>query len=180
MNSAKSLNLLAKAHQFEETGARVLLMKPTLDTREYGKIKTRVGLEKECILIDKDTHLHRDLPICYSKFDYLLVDEVQFLTKEQINQLWQISRMGVRVFVYGLKTSYKNELFDATKRLFVIADEIEEIKSKCCKCDKKASTHIKIGGNDNEIEVGDIKYNNEDKVIYESVCQECYHKHNIK
>lgn len=180
MSAGKSLELLAKAHQFESTGAKILLMKPTLDTREYGKVKTRAGLEKECVLIGKNTHLFRDLSICYPKYDYLLVDEVQFLNKEQIEQLWQISRMGVRVFAYGLKTSYKNDLFEATKHLFVMADEVEEIKSKCCRCHKKATTHIKIGGDDNTIQIGDIYSDDKVEVRYESVCQECYYKYHLK
>lgn len=179
MNSAKSLNLLAKAHQFEETGSKVLLMKPTRDDRDYGYIKTRAGLKKECRLIGENVDMIKDLDICYAKYDYLLVDEAQFLSREQVINLWQISRMGVRVFAYGLKNSSKNELFKSTKQLLIMSDEFEEIKSKCSRCRNKATTHIKFGGTDEEIETGDVYADDGYVVRYESVCQECYIKHHI-
>lgn len=175
MNSAKSLNLLAKSHQFKEAGSKVLLMKPTLDTRTIGKIKTRIGLEEECVLIHKDEDIE-DKVYSMPYVDSIFVDEVQFLTKEQINQLWRIAKNAeVRVFCYGLKTNFKNELFEASAQLLVVADKVEEIVSKCKYCDNKATTHNKISGSKSKSnEVGDIKNS---KVIYESVCQECYVGH---
>lgn len=177
MSSAKSLNLLAKAHQFEQAGSRIMIAKPSLDTRDKGVIRSRVGLERECELIHEYTDIE-DLVYNYSLIDALFIDEVQFLTVEQVQQLWRIAKFAnVRVFCYGLKTDFKNQLFDASAKLFVMADKTEELVSKCALCDNKATTHIKYGGSSEVNEVGDIKPNNNNNVIYESVCQECYHKH---
>ncbi|MBP3905829.1 MAG: hypothetical protein J6D47_18605 [Peptostreptococcaceae bacterium] len=178
MNSAKSLNLLAKAHQFEEVGNDIILMKPFKDSRDKGVIKTRAGLQKTCYLIHSDENIEETIDKLYPA-DVLFVDEVQFLSKEQINQLWRVSRKGTRVFCYGLKTSANNELFEASKQLLIMADRFEEIISQCQFCNCKATTHIKIGGNSEDIEVGDIKANSKTSVRYESVCQNCYEKHTI-
>lgn len=180
MAAGKSLELLAKAHQFEFADAKVLVMKPTLDTRELGKVTTRAGLSRECVLIGSNADLINHIDVNYFKYDYILVDEAQFLTKDQITQFWKISRNGPRVFMYGLKTNSNNELFEASQQLFVLADEVEEIKSKCRHCSKKATTHIKYGGSENEIDIGDIYSDDAHVVRYESVCQECYYKHHLK
>ena len=175
MNSAKSLNLLAKAHQFEDAGFKVMLLKPSEDTRSLGKISSRVGLEKECYLINEQDNLFKDLE--YSKYDVIMVDEVQFLTKEQIQQLWKISRTGRRVFCYGLKTTFLNTLFDASLELMIMADKIEEIVSKCKYCSNKATTHLKLGGDMTKAkQVGDVEESGLSEIVYESVCQECYAK----
>lgn len=172
MNSAKSLNLLAKAHQFEETGSKVLLLKPSFDTRTKNTIKTRVGLEKPCIVIGENQNIAE----CISGHldcDTIFVDECQFLSVEQIEQLWILSRsLNKRIFCYGLKTDFNNNLFDASARLLVLADKVEELISKCQFCGSKATTHKKVGGDMTKNEVGDI--NSDSSVRYESVCQTCY------
>ena len=172
MGSAKSLNLLAKAHQFEEAGSRIRLLKSSFDTRDEGVIKTRAGLQKPCFLIHEDTNIE-DLVYSLGICDAIFVDESQFLSVEQIRQLWRLAKYGdIRVFCYGLKTNCENQLFESSAKLLVIADKVEELVSKCAYCDNKASTHIKINGNKSTIEVGDINGNS--CVKYESVCQECY------
>lgn len=171
MNSAKSLNLLAKQHQFKEAGSKVLLLKPSIDDRTKGTIKTRAGLEESCTCIPKDYNLFQ---LNLKDIDAIFVDEAQFLTKEQVQDLWNISRTGIRVFCYGLKTNFKNELFEASAKLLILADDVEELKSKCQYCGNKATTHIKRNGSDEEIEVGDVKDKSKSKAVYDSVCQSCY------
>ncbi len=171
MSSAKSLNLLAKAHQFKTAGSKVTLMKPSIDTRTNGTISSRVGLEEKCTLIHKDEMIY--IP---NDVDVVMIDECQFLTPKQVEQLWFLSRENnVRIFCYGLKVTYSNELFESIKTMFVYADSINEIKSQCAKCDAKATTHLfykgdKVIKNGAEVNVGDIE--GEEK--YLSVCQRCW------
>lgn len=178
MSAGKSLNLLAKAHQFEEAGSKIAIFKPAFDTRDEGVVRTRAGLQKKCHLIhENDNIIQKVAGVLY--VDTIFVDEAQFLTEEQIMQLWKLAKFGnIRVFCYGLKTNFKNELFPASAKLMVLADKVEELVSKCAYCDNKATTHIKVGGTDSECEVGDIKLNN--GPIYKSVCQVCYHHKQAK
>lgn len=172
MSSSKSASLLMKNHQFKENGSNTLLIKPSFDTREVGVIKSRVGIESLCVLINENDNLLKDIDI--EDIDVIFVDEVQFLTSEQIVQLWELSRLGIRVFCYGLKTNYKNELFESIKTLLVYCDKIEEIKSKCEHCGNKASTHIRYVNN-SPIDEGCENIIGDTSGIerFESVCMEC-------
>ena len=143
MGSAKTLNLLAVAHNYRQQGKKVLLMKPKLEDR-FGAfvIKSRAGLEmKADILIDEEMNL---LEEDYSEIDCLLIDEVNFVSVETIEQLREISmRDHVPVICYGLRTTFRGELFDPVKRLMEIADSIEEVKTTCHFCNRKATMNIK-------------------------------------
>ena len=175
MNSMKSATLLMKAHQFKETGANVILLKPSLDTRDFGYIRSRAMAEEQtCVRFDKQINLAEKFKDY--KNHIFFVDEVQFITAEHAEQLLEIS-FNNEVFCYGLKTSYNNKLFDGTVRLLAVANTIEEIKSKCSRCSSKATTHIRLEdgkmvlGSEDSI-VGDIKGD----IRYESVCQKCWHE----
>ena len=181
MNSMKSATLLMKAHQFEQSGCKVILMKPSVDIRDFGIIKSRpMESSRECILIkpnDNIENLVKTMLKFNNKKTIIFIDEVQFLTEQQVEQLFFITeKYNVEVFTYGLKLSYKNELFKASERLLVLADTVEEIKSMC-KCGRKATTHLRFINNKvvtkgQDFLVGDI--NGSEK--YESVCQRCWHK----
>ena len=112
----------------------------------------------------------------------VFVDEVNFITQEQVNQLFELtrSRYNIKVFCYGLKTNYLNDMFESVKRLMVLADTVEEIKSKCSVkgCKNKATTHVRYCNGEvvmdgSGIKVGDIEEQND---YYMSVCQTCYHE----
>ena len=184
MNSMKSATLLMKAHQFEQAGCKVFLFKPAFDDRDFGEVRSRaIQYGRECIVFDKDTDLIQLMytkkykEICEEDRVVLFFDEINFMTKEQIKQLWILSkRNDIDIFCYGLKLNYKNELFEASKELLILADTVEEIKSMCSRCDSKATTHLRLINNKVAFEgesciVGDIT--GEEK--YLSVCQECYH-----
>ena len=182
MNSMKSATLLMKAHQFEEAGCKVFLFKPAFDSRDYGEIRSRaIQYGRECIIFNKDVSLIflilKKLDIKSEDRAVLFFDEINFMTKEQIKQLWVLSKHhNIDVFCYGLKLNYKNELFEASKELLILADTVEEIKSMCSMCDNKATTHLRFINKKAVFEgedyiVGDII--GEEK--YLSVCQECYH-----
>jgi len=143
VGSAKTLNLLAVAHNYRQQRKAILLVKPAIDDR-FGRnnIRSRAGLETEAdILVDEKTNL---LLFKFDNIDCLLVDEVQFLPANVIDQLRQITlQKGIPVICYGLRTDFKTNLFEGSRRLMEIADSIEEIKSTCHYCNKKAVFNLK-------------------------------------
>jgi thymidine kinase len=144
MDSAKSMNLLAVAHNYRKQGKRVLLMKPGLDTR-FGaaKISSRCGLEAEAdVLIDQEGALD---PRDFEGLDCVLVDEAQFLSPAVIEDLRRITvDPGVPVICYGLRTDFRTRLFPGAQRLMELADRIEEVKVTCQYCQKKAICNLRF------------------------------------
>lgn len=178
MNSSKTANLLMVCHNYESQGKNVLLIKPKLDNR-FGEdvIKSRIGLEKKATLIigEKDNIITNE-PYNWQYYSVCLVDEANFLTVEQINELRELT-MWFPVICYGLKTDYRSQLFPASKRLLEIADQIEEIKTICNYCDKKGIINMKhINGK--VIKEGSDKpdLGSEDK--YLAVCWFCWNNTN--
>jgi thymidine kinase len=144
MDSAKSMNLLAVAHNYRKQGKKVLLVKPRLDTR-FGatKISSRSGLEADAdLMIDDDTVLDaRD----FANLDCVLVDEAQFLPPTVIEDLRRITvDPGVPVICYGLRTDFRTKLFPGAQRLMELADRIEEVKVTCQYCQKKAICNLRF------------------------------------
>lgn len=143
VGSAKTLNLLAVAHNYRQQRKKVLLLKPALDVR-FGRnnIKSRAGLEHEAdILIDDKTDL---MLFNFNDIDCLLVDEAQFLSTTTIDQLREITlKKNIPVICYGLRTDFRTLLFDGSRRLMEIADSIEEVKSTCHYCNRKAIVNLK-------------------------------------
>uniref|UniRef100_A0A6C0D273 thymidine kinase n=1 Tax=viral metagenome TaxID=1070528 RepID=A0A6C0D273_9ZZZZ len=144
MSSSKTANLLMVAHNYEVQNKEVLLIKPDLDDR-FGKdlIKSRCGLERKAnIIVNSEDNLLNN-SVDYSYYDCVLVDEVQFLTSKQIDQL-RVITITTPVICYGIRTSYNCELFPGSKRLFELADTIEEVKTTCNFCNKKATINAKL------------------------------------
>lgn len=145
MGASKTANALMTKYNFEERGKKVLLMKPAIDTRDgEAVVKSRVGIEAKCELVEdvlaKESldKLVRNRPDCF------IVDEAQFLTKDQVDQLaWLVDHWEVPVICYGLKTDFRSELFEGSKRLLELADEIEEIPTICW-CGRKARFNGRI------------------------------------
>lgn len=181
MNSGKTLQLLAVAHNYEEQNKPVLIFKPTTDTRSVkGKIESRVGINHEAIEINKESNLFQIVYKLTSNINYecILVDEAQFLTKPQVKDLADIvDLLEIPVIAYGLKNSYVDgELFEGSQALLYYADKIEEIKTVCTFCNKKATMNLRIVNGKpiyegNSIHVGDVK-NGED--YYIPVCRNHY------
>lgn len=144
MDSAKSLNLLAVAHNYKKQGKKVLLMKPRLDVR-FGAttIMSRAGLEAEAdMMIDEDTQLD---PRDFAGIDCVLVDEAQFLPPAVIEDLRRITvDPGVPVICYGLRTDFRTKLFPGAQRLMELADAMEEVKVTCQYCQKKAICNLRF------------------------------------
>jgi thymidine kinase len=144
MDSAKSMNLLAVAHNYRKQGKRCVLIKPRLDTR-FGtdKVSSRSGLEAVAdILVDSDTQLD---PREFAGLDCVLVDEAQFLSPSLIEDLRRITvDPGVPVICYGLRTDFRTRLFPGAQRLMELADGIEEVKVTCQYCQKKAICNLRF------------------------------------
>jgi thymidine kinase len=144
MDSAKSMNLLAVAHNYRKQGKKVLLVKPRLDTRfGAGKISSRSGLEAEAdLMVEEDTTLD---PRDFVGLDCVLVDEAQFLPPSVIEDLRRITvDPGVPVICYGLRTDFQTKLFPGSQRLMELADGIEEVKVTCQYCAKKAICNLRF------------------------------------
>ena len=181
MNSRKSLDLLATAYNFEEKKIPFLALKSSLDTRDVNVIRSRAGLERKCTIVTPDINVYEaikkynDILIVNGEkpLKWLLVDECQFLTEEQIDELSDVvDLLDITVMCYGLRTDFKTHLFPASKRLFEIADTIEEIKSSC-ECGNKAIINARFDENGNILTEGNqILVGGND--IYHPMCRKCW------
>ncbi|WP_108774188.1 thymidine kinase [Lactimicrobium massiliense] len=141
MGSSKSANALMAEYNYRERGQKVLLAKTNTDTRD-GKnvIRSRIGLERECILLS-DICAMSDEEI--KEYDAVIVDEIQFAPARQIDFLAHIvDDLGIPVLCYGLRTDFQLNLFEGSERLLAIADEIKEIKTVCW-CGRKATCNAR-------------------------------------
>jgi thymidine kinase len=174
MGSAKTMNLLAVAHNYQSQGKKVVLIKPRVDDR-YGAstIKSRSGLEKEAHMqVSDETILDRN---GIEGAACILVDEAQFLSPSVVEQLRQISReLDIPVICYGLRTDFRTRLFDGSKRLMELADSIEEVKTTCFYCTRKAIFNLKLINGKATLDGPTIDLGAEEK--YLPVCANCYTK----
>jgi len=172
VGSAKTLNLLAIAHNYRQQGKKILLLKPQLDVR-FGElnIKSRAGLEFPAdILVDAFTNL---LDIDYNDISCILVDEVQFLPANIIDQFRKITHeKDIPVICYGLRTDFRTKLFEGSQRLLELADSIDEVKCTCAFCNKKAIVNLKHVNGIASLEGPSVELGTEEK--YYPVCYRCY------
>ena len=132
MNSGKSMLLLAQAYNFEERGIPYRIYKSSVDTRDIGVIHSRPLGDKPCCTIHHCESFFLKEDWYNTDVKWLLVDEAQFLSKNQVDELAKIAdECGINVICYGLRTDFQTNLFPGSKRLFEIADTFEEIKSQC-------------------------------------------------
>jgi thymidine kinase len=158
MNSGKSLALLTKDFMLREKDQKTILLKPSIDSRTK-KISSRLGLEKECITVWPDENiidvLSKKMRDSDVEFDYVLVDEAQFLTREQV---WQLSTLvdyyNKTVMCYGIKLNWQGNFFEGSEELMKISDELIQMDSYCRNTGMPALFHIKNGGSDRTVETG--------------------------
>ena len=176
MGSSKSAQALMCKFNYEQVGFSVILLKPSLDDRDKNAgqivVKSRIGLQSDCKLFDKNTDLF-DFIKSINNLDgksVVIVDECQFCTKEQINQLKKVSR-SIPVLCYGLLTNFKTELFEGSKRLVEIADSLMEIKA-VCSCGKKASVNARFNNGKLVARGAEIMIGGDE--TYKALCYNCY------
>ena len=177
MGSAKTALLLTTAYNFEERHMRYLCMKPVVDNRESKNvIRSRIGIERECRWIYPDTDLYEFARNYFREIgalvEWFLVDEAQFLSAQQVDQLSRIvDDFGCNVICYGLRTDFKTHLFEGSRRLFEIADTIDEIKSTCT-CGHKTIVNARIDANGDFVNEGaQVEIGGDDRYI--AVCRKC-------
>ena len=181
MNSGKSTNLMQVAHNYEERGMKVLLIKPSTDKKGGDKLVSRLGVERKVdLLIDDAQNIYDEVNKWQSEkynIDCILVDEVQFFKANQIDELFKVAVcLDIPVICYGLRTDFKMEGFDGSTRLLLLAHSIEELKT-ICKCGKKAILNGRKINNKFVFEGQQVAIDNVDNVEYESLCGHCYFKY---
>ena len=157
MNAGKTTTLLQSAHNYSESGMETLILKPALDDRyKDDMVRSRIGLEANALsfkLEDNLLQLTQDLG-GREKISCLLLDEAQFLTKNQVFALGEVvDVLKIPVLAYGLRTDFRGELFEGSLYLLAWADEIIEIKT-VCHCGKKATMVLRIDEKGNPIKLG--------------------------
>lgn len=175
MDSAKTLNLLAVAHNYRKQGKRCALVKPRLDTRFGAElIRSRSGLEaKADVPLEAGESFDID---AHADFDCVLVDEAQFLSEKTIEEFRELTlRHGVPVICYGLRTDFLGRLFEGSRRLFELADSIEEVKVTCYECGKKAIFNLRLVDGKAVFEGPQIVLGADEK--YVPVCAAHYRQH---
>lgn len=184
MGSAKTALLLTQAYNFEERKMTYVCMKPVVDTREKDNvIRSRIGIERKCSWIYADTDLYvmiRDLfGQAGAVIDWILIDEAQFLSAEQVDQLARVvDDYGSNVICYGLRTDFRTHLFEGSRRLFEIADSIDEIKSTCS-CGRKTIVNARIDSNGDFVTEGQqLEIGGDDRYI--AVCRKCWRNNRIE
>ena len=184
MGSAKTALLLTQAYNFEERGMAYLCLKPVVDTRDNKNvIRSRIGIERDCNWIYGDTNLYTMVEDLQHHMElipeWILVDESQFLTSDQVDQLSQVvDDFGINVICYGLRTDFRTHLFEGSRRLFEIADTIDEIKSTCS-CGRKTIVNARIDGRGEIITEGEVvEIGGNDR--YMSVCRKCWRNKKIE
>ncbi|MDF7627299.1 thymidine kinase [Leuconostocaceae bacterium ESL0723] len=147
MASGKSIEILKVAHNYESQGRRVLLLTPLVDDRYgVGKITSRIGLSRPAQVVQPDQDLYATIAAMYVEPPaVVLVDEAQFLSAQQVEQLaYVVDSLDIPVMAFGLKQDAFNHLFEGSQRLIELADKLEEMKTICSFCGKKATTQLRM------------------------------------
>lgn len=177
MNCGKTTALLQVAHNYEEQGMTVLLIKPSIDTKGDDTVVSRLGISRKVdVLLQPNDTIIPYLPDRDIQVNAIIVDEAQFLTPAQVDELYFISKtLNIPVLTYGLRCDFQMKGFPGSIRLLEIADDLEELKT-ICSCGKKATQNLRLV-NGRPVFTGEqISIDNQDDVKYCSVCGDCYLK----
>ena len=185
MNSGKSTSMLQVAHNYEERGQRVLLVKPAKDTKGDDQIVSRLGVTRPADLVllpDQDLRAtvhaashsegEQQDPVPQS-VACLLIDEAQFLTPEQVDQSLAIAVLDdIPVVAFGIRTDFLTQAFPGSRRLMEVAHSLQEMKT-ICRCGKKAIFNARLG-DAGIVREGQQVVIDGDNVRYEALCGRCY------
>ena len=173
MNAGKSTSLLQSNHNYLESNLKTLLFLPKeISDKADSNIVSRIGLKAKAISIDNEFKFYEYVKnIEYKNINCIFVDEAQFLTKKQVRDLSKISDiLDIPVMCYGIRTDFQGELFHGSSELLAIADNLNELKTICSECDKKATMVVRLDENGDVLLEGEkiLVGGNE---IYKTVCR---------
>lgn len=173
MNCGKTTSLLQVAHNYEERGMKVVLIKPSIDTKANDSVSSRIGVERKVDhLVSPEENLKGYLNLLIGNTSCVLVDEAQFLSESQVEELFVFSKLtNIPVICFGLRCDFRTNLFPGSKRLFELADEIEELYT-ICRCGRKARFNARIVNGEFTLDGDQVAIDGD--VEYESLCGKCY------
>ena len=172
MNCGKTTALLQVAHNYEEKGMNVIVIKSSIDKKGDRNIVSRLGIERQVdLLVEPDENILDNIDL--TNVDCVLVDEAQFMTASQIKELWIIAKlMNIPVICYGLKTNFKAQLFEGSKAALELSDELEELAT-ICMCGNKAKFNARMLNKEFVFEGEEVAIDGID-ATYEPLCGTCY------
>ena len=173
MNAGKSTALLQSNHNYSESNLKTLLFIPKdLGDKSDGKIISRIGLEADAIIVDNEYNFFNEIEkLDHKDVSCIFVDEAQFLSKEQVQSLGKVADdLSIPVMCYGIRTDFQGQLFDGSKELLAIADNLKELKTICSMCEKKATMVVRLN------QAGEVVLEGEKIVIggnniYKTLCR---------
>ena len=175
MNCGKTALLLQVAHNYEERDMKVLLLKPGVDTKGNKNLVSRIGIKRKVDhIISPDENLNKYLSTVKKDIVCILVDEAQFLTKDQVDELFMFTKQkDVPVICYGLRSDFKTIAFPGSLRLFELSDVMEELYT-ICRCGKRAKFNGRKINGKFTTKGSQVAIDGVDNVEYESLCGKCY------
>lgn len=176
MNSGKSTDLIQVAYNYFEREQQAIILKPDTDTKDE-KVVSRIGYDAEIdINVSSDANMKETIQNLSELPDCILVDEAQFLTERQVDELFWVSEMlNIPVICYGLRTDFRGDGFPGSNRLLQIAHSVEERKT-ICRCGRKAILNARHDGSMWVREGAQVEIDDGTSYTYESMCGECYIK----
>lgn len=182
MNSGKSDTLIKTAYNYIENGLDVIIVKPSIDTKGGKFIVTRSGNKMGIDILSTPNTDIRQVVKTFTqnaklkKLSCVLIDEAQFLTAEQVDQLYDVAKIdNVSVIAYGLRADFRTELFPGSKRLFEIVDNIEKLPTMCL-CGSQAEFNCRMDNGKFVFEGDQVAIDGDKTTTYRSLCGACYKK----
>jgi thymidine kinase len=173
MNAGKSTNLLQSSYNYKERGMHTLVLAPSFDDRfGAGKVTSRIGIETDATTFNSETNLLDIVSAAHAqeKLHCVLIDEAQFLTRDQVFQLSELTdKLNIPVLAYGLRTDFQGEPFEGSKYLLAWSDNLKEIKA-ICHCGRKATMVLRTDADGNPVTEGSqVEIGGNDR--YVSMCR---------
>ena len=175
MNCGKSTLLMQVAHNYEENNKKVIVIKSETDTKGGNYLESRIGAKRKVDILINEKESFQNYIKYFKKTDCILVDEAQFLTSKQVEELWKVTKeYDIPVICYGLKTDFQSHLFEGSKRLLELADVIEELIT-ICSCGKRAKFNARYVDGKFALEGNEVVIDGScDNVVYRPLCGKCY------
>lgn len=175
MGSGKSTVLMQVAHNYEQKGFKVFVIKPEIDTKGDTKLVSRIGITREVDwVLGSNEQVSSKIDILTNNMTCILVDEAQFLTESQVQELWRITKeYNIPVVCYGLKTNFKGKLFEGSKTLLELADSFEELAT-VCECGTKARFNARKENDNFTADGEEVVIDGSSNIEYIALCGKCY------